>query len=213
MECPSCHYAIAPGLAITLPDAVGELRHCPYCMGALPEGSERDPDPSSPDSNNVSVHRYESRRRIRERFLDELVSSATDGRPHCPVCSHQLDKNEELELRTGEQFKCRSCSRDLALEAYQRTAYAEERWIPVIELLLEQRARSERCARCRYLGAMGTACSQALGRMQKALTLHRILLHSLLADGRWVVPDCEWPAACTAATQYRLLAGEGLALL
>jgi len=213
MDCPSCHYAIAPGLTIALPDATAELRHCPYCLGVLSGTEAPTVDPTTPDPSNVSVHRFAARRQIRERFLDELRAVAADGRPHCPVCTHPLDKNEELELRTGEQFRCRGCSRDLALEAYQRSAYAEDRWRPVVELLLEQHARSERCAHCRYLGAMGTACVQALSRMPKPLTLHRTLLHNLLAAGPWVIPECDWPSACAAAAQYRSLAGEGLALL
>jgi hypothetical protein len=60
---------------------------------------------------------------------------------------------------------------------------------------------------------MGTACAQALGRMPKAHSLHRTLLHNLLAASPWVIPDCDWPTACAAAAQYRLLAGQGLALL
>jgi hypothetical protein len=215
MECPNCHYAIAPGWEITLPDVQSEvhLRHCPYCMTLLPEAPARPAEPPSPDSSNVSVNRYAARRRIRERFLDELIGASTDGHPHCPVCAQPLDKNEELELRTGEKFRCRGCSHDLALEAYQRSAYDQERWRPVIELLLELRARSQRCAHCRYLAAMGAACSQALCHMPEAFGLRRILLQGLIADGQWVLPDCDWPTGCAAAAQYRQLAGEGLALL
>jgi hypothetical protein len=213
VECPSCCYTIAPGLAILLRQPSGQALHCPYCVYPLPSAEASQLETQAPAASNVSVLRLEARRRTREQLVETLQRNAADGHAHCPLCDGILRTNEELLLRTSERFDCPTCGSDLAHEAYRRFAYREERWFPLIELLGEAQAASPSCQGCQILRALATACERALAHLAKAPALHRVLLQTLLLERPWAAPACNVPTECPPARQYRSLAGEAMTLL
>jgi hypothetical protein len=217
MECPGCHYLITPGTSITLqPERAGRSL-CPYCLHLLPEVDEViDPDSTEASGHDhghdISVERFTLRRRSREQLADRLIKTSHDGRPACPICGHRLNKSDEILLRNTDCFRCHSCGRDLATYAYQKDAYHEQRWLPVIYALADLKDDAK-CAGCCYLGAMARSCQEALSWMPGAPSKHSSLVKSILARTEWQVPDGDCLPTCGAIAQYRKLAGEGLILL
>jgi hypothetical protein len=215
MQCVNCDNAIKVGMEISLPGDRGSICHCPYCLHVQPSPCSSEADDESHATANVSVGRFERRRDARERFVDELLESSKDGTLRCPGCDHRLHKNDELALRSAEQFSCPHCGEALAEQAYRAVAYDESRWLPVIAALsdtLRAPACAE-CSGCAYLGAVATACRRALSRMSKPFPSETELLETLLARTKWTLPACHESADCGAAREYRKLAADGVALL
>jgi predicted RNA-binding Zn-ribbon protein involved in translation (DUF1610 family) len=215
MQCVNCDNAIKAGMEISLPSDSGSICHCPYCLHVQPSPCSSEADDESPATANVSVGRFERRRDARERFVDELLESSEDGTLRCPGCDHRLHKNDELALRSAEQFSCPNCGDDLAERAYLAVAYDEDRWLPVIAALSEtlQTPRCAECSGCAYMGAVATACRRALSCMSKPFPTETQLLERLLARTTWSLPACDQSGDCTAAKEYRKLAADGIALL
>lgn len=207
MDCPNCHYLVAPDLKISLQSG---LQHCPYCLHLLPD--EEDPGSAETGLNGVSVKRFALRRRVREQLADRMIKLSHDRRPACPVCDRRLNKSDEILLRNTEYFRCHSCGHDLASYAYRQEAYHQQRWLPVLYALADLRAE-HRCADCCYLGAMARSCQLALSWMPTAPSKHGELVRATLARAEWNLPEGDCLATCGAVDQYRKLAGEGLALL
>jgi hypothetical protein len=82
----------------------------------------------------------------------------------------------------------------------------------VVYVLADLRG-SEKCAGCRYLGAMARSCQLAFSNMPHAPHKLRGLFPSLLARSEWHAPDDDCLSDCPAVTQYRKTAGAGLILL
>jgi ribosomal protein L37AE/L43A len=210
MMCSGCRHLVTPGTSISLDGAPDDRGHCPYCLKLLaPADASAEP---ADDDGDVSVKRFTMRRRVRELFADRLVKLAHDGSPQCPVCGHRLGKSDEILLRNTEYFRCHSCGHDLANLAYRQEAYHEQRWLPVVYVLADLRA-DEKCAGCRYLGAMARSCQLAFSNMPHAPHKLRGLFPSLLARLEWRTPDDDCLSGCAAVTQYRKTAGAGLILL
>lgn len=212
MQCVNCHNAITPGMEIELPSGADSLWHCPYCLHLLPTPPVADAEERPAGAANVSVERFERRRRVREQFVDRLIRSSADGALHCPGCNCRLNKNDELALRSAERFCCQQCQLDLAEHAYRQVAYDQSHWLPVIAALSQADCPQD-CADCTYRAAVASACQRALACMPQPQPQHQELLAALLSRTSWRVPDCDWSESCAAAKEYRKRAAEGIALL
>ena len=185
MDCPDCSNTIRQGMEISLANGGADLRHCPYCLSVLPGRASRTLEPSWSEWRNVRVEAWAG---------DPVI------------------KNDELALRYGHCFRCHHCCRDLAQLAYREEAYREERWLPVIAAV-DASASDSRCVDCVYLGAVSTACQQALSCMPRPHPVQAKLLEALLVRSSWRLPQCDWSGSCDAVRQYRLRAAQGVALL
>lgn len=214
MQCVNCGNSITPGLEISLPGDSATLCHCPYCLHAQPQDCSARAEQDG-GAANVSVDRFEQRRRARERFVDGLLQDPAGRGLRCPLCRARLNKNDELALRNAERFCCPHCHEDLAEQAYRAVAYDETRWLPVIAALgrAHEAPGCGDCSTCAYLGAVATACRRALELMSTSHPAESEILAKVLDRSDWRLPDCDWTESCAAAREYRQLAAGGIALL
>jgi hypothetical protein len=206
MECHSCHNAIQPGLVLDVPSGARSTPHCPCCLEPIPPCSAAV---LLGTSHSVPVKRVVQRREARRRFLESLREAGA-GEARCPECERPLGGAGEVMLRNCEHSLC-ECGCDLAQLAYEREAYQELRWLPVIHLLRD--AGAEECAGCTMLMAAALACRCALAKNPNLYAEHGNLLAALAAPRAGGVDRTSQCHDCPILTQYRALAGEGLALL
>ena len=206
MECTSCKNTIKGGTEIVVDELLRARAHCPYCLQILPA----EPTLTEQNENNGSAERDEMRARVREQFVDRLLQASPDGKLHCPVCEHTLNKTDERLLRNSEYFRCHLCGHDLATVAYRQEVYHEQRWLPVV-FALEEQLKEKNCADCCYLGAVAKACQKAYSWMPE-IKNQREQLGRMVRHPYGTAPDCEWES-CVVVEQYRKLAGESLLLL
>ncbi len=207
MECPSCHNAILPGLVLDVPNGARSTPRCPCCLEPIPPCSNSAPLATS---HSVPVMRVVQRREARRRFLESLRGEAGAGVACCPACERPLGGAGEVMLRNCEHSLC-ECGCDLAQLAYEREAYQELRWLPVIHLLRD--AGAEECAGCTILMAAALACRRALAKNPNLYAEHGNLLAALAAPRAGGVDRTPRCRDCPILVQYRALAGAGLALL
>jgi hypothetical protein len=209
MECSRCRQHITSGMAIGLPGGQRQVAssHCPYCLERLPSKSEV----AQVDASEVNLERHEKRRETRAEFVDQLIAQASDGKLHCPVCNHGLNKSDELILRNSEYFKCPHCCHDLASVAYRREAYREERWLPLVSALVDLKSEKE-CPGCCYFGAIAKACQSAFSWMPHIKPEPVNQVSAMLRRSNWRLPKCD-VASCVAVKNYRHLAGDVLLML
>ena len=206
MECKSCKNVITPGMEIVIDELSREWVRCPYCLQPL------KPETTSPGNGKEGADiREKMRRDVREKFVGRLVRQSLDGKLQCPVCSHDLNKNDEHQLIEEEHFKCPLCRHDLATYAYREVSYHEQRWLPVAYALLNV-LEEKKCADCCYAGAIAKACQKAFSWMPGTDSSPNDELNKILRHFKWEEPACDWES-CVAVKQYRKLAGEGLLLL
>ena len=206
MECTSCKNNITPGMLIVVDELSGERIYCPYCLQPLKaETMSREVE------NNGNAKRDEMRRNVRKRFVNRLIEQSRDGKLHCPVCSNNLNKNDEQLLLNEKHFKCPLCSHDLAAFAYREDAYHEQRWLPVVYALSDLLKKSD-CEGCSQVRAIAKACQKAFSWMPGSELKIQSQLNGILRHSQWKEPSCDWES-CVAVKQYRKLAGEGLLLL
>ncbi len=206
MVCKSCRNTITPGMEIVVDELSREWAHCPYCLHLFKT------ETMSPEvESNGTARRDEMRRNVRKRFVARLTEQSRDGRLNCPVCSHNLNKNDEQLLLNNEHFKCPLCSYDLAAFAYREDAYHEQRWVPVVYTLSDLLEKKE-CEGCSHFRAAAKACQKAFSWMPGLERKIQSQLKGLSHHSAGEETSCNWES-CVAIKQYRKLAGEGLLLL
>ena len=143
-------------MAIVVDELSGEQIYCPYCLQPLKtETTSREVE------NNGTSKRDEMRRNVRKRFVNRLIEQSRDGKLHCPVCSHNLNKNDEQLLLNEEHFKCPLCSYDLAAFAYREDAYHEQRWLPVVYALSDLLKKKD-CEDCSQVQSHSQGLSEGI---------------------------------------------------
>lgn len=211
MQCSSCNSAVTPGLEVRLHAHSSRSTHCPYCLSSLPEELTEDSTGSVLD-NGTASERSARRQDLRHGFVRRLHDASPDGSLQCPVCTRQLNPNDEELWRDRDHFRCHRCGYDLAYLSYRQHVYDETRWQPLLSALADLQ-REERCQHCRYLGAVAKATEAALSLGVHTSTNRHHLLQSVLTRAAWEEPECDWEDDCKLVELYRSTAGEALRVL
>lgn len=204
MRCHACKLSIPPEIEIRLGPDDGPTCCCPYCLTVLTADTGAHADA-------ISIDRLEQRRRVRDAFVDSL-SSGPGERPRCPICERELNKSDEILLRSTMHFRCHTCAHDLAMLAYRRVAFDETHWLPLIDTLADVVGK-DACDGCVLVGAMASACTTALGHISRSLPVQHALLRRTLARTDWTPANDVCAASCSAVAQYRESTGMVLRLL